>query len=114
MLSRLSFRSHLGGCWVLSLRLFAQLDYLIGSFPCEIGIVAAKVPVPGSLAIDRPAQFQRFDDALRLELEVLAPQLFEFGFVDLAGVEGVDQNATRISHADGVCQLNFAAVGETG
>src|SRR5260370_17154805 len=105
MLSRLSFRSHLGGCWVLSLRLFAQLGYLIGSFPSEIGIVAAKVPVHGSLAIDRPAQFQRFDDALRRELEVLAHQLFQFGFVDLAGVEASTHNANPLPPPTALSQL---------
>ena len=33
---------------------------------------------------------------------------------DLAGAEGVDQNADRLGDADGVSELNFDAAGEAG
>src|SRR5262249_26715664 len=45
---------------------------LVGALPAERGQLAAEVPVAGGLAVDRPAQIERLDDALGRELEVLA------------------------------------------
>jgi hypothetical protein len=44
----------------------------------------------------------------------LAQRLFELGFVDLAGAVQVDIDRQRLGHADGVGELDRAAVGETG
>ena len=71
-------------------RLFRQLGGLVGRFPGELRLGAAEVAVGGGLLVDGPAQVQALDDALGREREVLADQLGELGFAQLAGAEGLD------------------------
>src|SRR4029077_474799 len=75
---------------------------------------ASEVAIGCSLAINRAAQFQSLNDRLRRELEVVANKLLDLVLFDLVGAEGVDENANRLSHADGVSKLHFATVRETG
>src|SRR5687768_12910014 len=49
-----------------------QRGGLVGLLPGELRPLAAEVAVAGRLAVDRPAQLQRLDDAARRQLEVLA------------------------------------------
>jgi hypothetical protein len=58
----------------------AQCRCLVGGFPGELRLVAAKVAVGGGLAVDRPQQVERLDDAFRAQVEVLADQ-FDDDFV---------------------------------
>src|SRR5207237_7935379 len=60
-------RSHPGG-------LLERLG-LVGLLPGEARALAAEVAVPRGLAVDRPAQVQRLDDALGRQLEVLADEI---------------------------------------
>ena len=53
----------------------AQRLGLVGLLPGEGVQFAAEVAVAGRLAVDRPAQVERLDDAARRQLEVLADQL---------------------------------------
>src|SRR5215469_5529874 len=98
----------------LSQRQVAQPCRLVRGFPSEVGIVAPEVTINRCLAIDGAAQPQRFNNALGRQLEVLAHQLLQLRLIDLAGSEGIDQNADRLSHAYGIGQLDLAAVGQTG
>src|SRR5438445_6327565 len=49
--------SHSGGDRFTKTRVAGQLGRLVDGFPSEIRVVAAEVPVSGSLAVNRPAQF---------------------------------------------------------
>src|SRR6185437_11971739 len=51
-------------------RLFLQRRRLVRSFPGKVFLRAAKVPVGCGLPVDRPAQVQALDNALRSQLEV--------------------------------------------
>ena len=75
--------------------------------------------VDGRLPI-RPArrvlQAQRLDDLRRPEIKH-APIQQEVGddiISDLAGAEGVDEQAQRLGHANGVGDLQFTALGKAG
>ena len=68
--------------------------------------LAAEVAVAGRLAVDRPAQVQRLDDALRRQLEVLADQLDELvvGHARWRRAVRVDPDVERVGVADGVAR----------
>ena len=56
-------------------RFFAQRFRLIGRFPGEMSFGAAEMAERRGRAVDRPAQLQMIDDALRREREVRADEL---------------------------------------
>ena len=62
----------------------ASFAALSVAFPGELRLGAAKVPVRRGLLEDRPAQVQALDNALGRQREVLAHQLGQFGFAQLA------------------------------
>src|ERR1035437_1219688 len=94
--------------------LLAQGRGLVRSFPREVGVRTAEMPVGSSLAIDRTPQVKRLDDALRSQLEIGAHQIGNLAFVNLRGAECIDQYANRLSYANGVGKLHFAAIGQSG
>ena len=53
-------------------------------------------------------------DAARRQVHHLAQRLLELGLVDLAGAVQVDIDRQRLGDADGVGELDRAAVGEAG
>ncbi len=67
--------------------------------------------VHGGLAEDWAAEIEVFDDALRFEGKDFADGFGEFCFVDFAGVEEVEVHADGFGDADGVAELDFAAIG---
>src|SRR5262245_3825793 len=87
----------------------------IGLLPGEsVYIAAAEVSECGRLLIDWAAKIERFDDAFRRKLEVGADDLREFSLINLRRAKAVDINRHRLGDADGVGQLDLAAVGDAG
>src|SRR6266436_8425359 len=70
--------------------------------------------VVGRFAIDRTQQIELIDDFCRLEIENFPNCPFQFFLVDFAGAEGIDADANGLGMADGIRELNFASVCQTG
>src|SRR5271155_2185053 len=90
----------------------SQLRRLVSRFPGEVGIVAPEVAVGRRLLIDGTAQIQRINDPTRRQLEVGTDQIGNDRRIDFFRAESIHANAYRISPADGIGELHFAAVGE--
>src|SRR3954470_19705612 len=85
-------------------------------FPREAAILvgsAAEVAVGGRAAIDGLVELQRAADVGRGEPEHLRQNLLELALVDLAGAVRVDQNRHRVGDADGIGDLDGAALSES-
>src|SRR5215475_24454 len=93
--------------------LFLQLRRLVRSLPTELGFVTAKVAIAGSLAIDRLAKIQRFDDTASSKLEVLANQLRDLVLVGLSSTKRVDADGNWIRHSDCISKLDFDSIRQT-
>ena len=104
--SLLSSRRHRGRSGCLS----KQLS-LIRLFPRKVRIVTAEVAAGGGLAVDRAAELEVVDDAAGSQREIFADEFADLGVGDVASAEGVDVNADGFGDADGVGELEFAAVG---
>ena len=50
-------------------------------------------------------------NAARRQIHDFAQRLFDHGFIDLAGAVGIDVDRQRFGDADGVGELDRAAVG---
>src|SRR5450755_747610 len=101
-------------CGLAQASVARQLRRLAGCFPGEIRVIASKVAVGRGLAVNRPAQVERFNDALGRQFEIRPHQILNDGGLDFAGAEGIDPNADRFGHTDGVGELHFATVGQFG
>lgn len=88
----------------------------VGLFPSQrIGVVfAAEVTVVRRLAVDRAEQVELADDVGGLKAEHLVDGGDDFCIVHLVGAECLDMHADRMRVADGVGDLKFTAIGETG
>src|SRR4051812_30558197 len=107
-------RGLLCGCDASSRSGTLECGRLVGGFPAEVALFASEVAISRSLLVDRTAQIQRLDDALRSELEMLANELLNFRLRQFAGAEGLDQHADWVGHADCVRQLHFATLCQSG
>ena len=85
----------------------------IGLLPRHILGVLAEVAVAGNLAEPRAAQVKALDDRGRAHIHGGDERLNLFA-VNLLRAEGIDQHGNRLRHADGIGELNLAAVGQTG
>src|ERR1700722_2885460 len=92
--------------------LLSQGGCFISGFPGEFWLGAAEVAVGSGLPVDGSAQIQALDNALGRQREVLAYELGQLGFADLAGAEGFDAYTDGFCHADGVGELDFGAIGQ--
>src|SRR4030095_7240918 len=72
------------------------------------------MPVVGCFAVDRTKQIELLDDFGWLEIENFPDRALELFFVYLSGAESIDAHADRFGMPDGVGELNFASVGQTG
>src|SRR5262249_38343377 len=70
--------------------------------------------VVGCLAIDRTKKIKLLDDFGRLEVENFPDRALQFFFVDLACTESIDAHAYRFGMTNGIGELNFTSVGQTG
>ena len=68
--------------------------------------------IGGGLAINRAAQLEVADDGTWAQVKHFVNQLGEFDFVDFGGTKAFDANRYRASHADGIRQLHFKAIGQ--
>src|SRR5207237_3409168 len=91
----------------------AQRVSLVRRFPRELRLRAAEVAIRRGLLENRTTQLERFDDAARRHLEVLANEIDELLLLDLAGTERVDVNRHRIRNADRVRELHFDFISES-
>src|ERR1044072_8131118 len=82
-------------------------------FPAEAIFLAAKMAVGSGGLINGSAQIKFFDDSAWCELEVLANQVRKRSLTDAAGAFGVDHYRNRIGDADGISELDEAAICET-
>src|SRR5215472_1030292 len=92
----------------------AQSFGAVGVLPGEASGGASEMSVRGSRLVYRPAQVERFDDALGSQREILADEVGDLFFGNGGGAEGVDHNRNGLGDADGVGELDFRAVRETG
>src|SRR5882762_2674620 len=86
----------------------------VGCLPGEIGVAAAEVSIRRGLAVNRTPQIKRIDDLARLELEVRPYQTRNQLGVDLLGSESIHQYTNGFSYSDGVGELHFATIGQSG
>src|SRR4029453_6699415 len=100
--------------WLQGAGRLGQLLRPGGVLPGELGLGAAEVAVGGGPLVDRPAEVEVADDRRRAQVEELGQQLAELLGVDLLGAEGVDEHAHRVGDADGVGDLDLAALGQAG
>ena len=66
------------------------------------------------LLIDRAAQVQRLDDRGGAQIKALPHQGGKLRIRQLAGAVRLDQDGDGVGHADGVSQLDLAALSKTG
>src|SRR5687767_4441510 len=93
----------------------SQFFCAIGLLPGEaVDIAASEVSERGRLLINWAAQIERFDNAFRRKLEVGADDFREFGLIDLRSAIAVYVNRYGVRDADGVGQLNLAAISDAG
>ena len=91
-----------------TLRVGAKRVSLVGALPSELRLGAAEVAERRGLAVDRPAQVEGLDDALRRQLEVRADDLAQLVVGQLARAGGVDQDRHRLGDANRVRELHHA------
>ena len=70
--------------------------------------------VSSGLLVDGAAEVEHLDDAGRAQVEVLLDKRLDCILIDLVGAEGIDHDGDRMCDADGVGQLDLAAVGKAG
>src|ERR1051326_7154286 len=90
-----------------------QFGGFVGRLPGEVGIAASEVAIGCGLLINRPAQVERVDNATRRQFEVRADQVRDDGRINFLCAESFNQHADRVGNADGIGQLDFAALGES-
>ena len=88
--------------------------YLVTALPRNAQLFPSHVAVGSQLTVLRLAQIQHLDDAGRGQTENLRNDLLQNMFRNLAGAEGVYPNGNRIGNADGIGELHFAALCQTG
>src|SRR6266404_9859168 len=70
--------------------------------------------VIGCLPIDRAKEIQLLNDFRRFEVENFPDCPLKLFFVDFAGTESIDADANGLGMADGIGELNFTSVRQTG
>ena len=80
----------------------------------KVGSAAAEMAVGGRRPVDRTAQVEALDDAARRQRKDGADQVGHLLVGNRARVEAIDHDRDRLGDADGVGQLNFGAVRQTG
>jgi len=85
---------------------------LLGLFPQEVGVIAAKVSVVSGLLVDGSLELQLLDDHARSEIKVLFndPQQIGIGLSSLDGSVGVHKDGERVGNTNSVGNLNQHAI----
>jgi hypothetical protein len=88
---------------------------LVGALlPGELGQLAAEVAVVAREAVDGTAQLERVDDGGRAQVEDLLDRFLDRALGHDRRAERVHVDGQRARHADGICQLHLAALGQAG
>ena len=74
--------------------------------------LAAEVTIGGRQLIHGMQQVEHARDRVGTQIEMLAYQLDDLGIADLAGTEGIHRHGGRLGHADGIGDLDLAALGQ--
>ena len=88
----------------------------IGLFPGEAAVrigLAAEMAIGRGARIDRPVELQMLADAARLQAHQLRQHRRQLRLIDFARAVQIDIERQRIGDADGVGNLDRAAIGET-
>src|SRR5690606_20226244 len=88
----------------------SQCGRFVGALPAELRLLAAKVPVGSCLGVNRPDQVEHARDAERAQVEVLADQFDDASVRYATGAEGVHADRGRLGDADGIRDLDLAAI----
>src|SRR3954470_7373771 len=105
-----------GERWERSNRALERLDE-VGLLPGEAALIvrrAAEMAVGRGARIDRAVEVEMGADTARGQVHRLGDSLLELVLGDLSGAVGVDVDRQRPRHADGVGELQGAAIGQTG
>ena len=94
--------------------LAAQQLGLVGALPGEVVVAAPEVAVGGRLAVDGPPQVEVADDGRRAQVEVRPDELLDDVQLDLLRALAVDHDGGGMRDADGVGDLQQAALGDAG
>src|SRR5713101_7669120 len=97
--------------WLSQSSIARQPFGFVSSFPSEVRVLAAEVPVSRSLFINRAPQIQRLDDAPGRQLKVSPHEVWNEGRVHRGGAESLHENTDGVSHSNRVSELDFAAIG---
>src|SRR5438309_3995067 len=92
----------------------AQRLGLVRLLPGEVVVVAAEVAVRRGLLVDRPVQLEVLPEGAGPQVEVLVDELGDLRLGHALGPVGLDHQRHRVRHADGVRDLDLAAVGQAG
>src|SRR5579885_2890463 len=82
----------------------------IQPLPGGVNVCAAKVAVGSGGLVDGAPQVEALNDACRAQVEMLADQSDQFFVADFARAKGLHKDRERASNANGIGDLNLAAV----
>ena len=85
---------------------------LLGLLPEELLLVSAKVAVGGGLVVDRGSEVEGSHEHAGAQVEVVLDDLRELGVGLDAGAVGVDEDRQGLGDADGVRELDEAALAQ--
>src|SRR5216683_7526120 len=89
----------------------------VGLLPREPALIvrgAAEVTVGRGPRVDRLVEIEMLADAARRQIHRLGHSLLKLVLRHLSGVVGIDVDRQRPRHADGVSELQRAAIGKAG
>ena len=92
-------------------QLFDQIDLLPGEAAIGIGLTT-KMAIGSGAGIDRTVELQMLTDTAWAEVHQVAQKAGQFCLIDLCGVVAVDINRERLGNADGIGELDGAALGQ--
>src|SRR4051812_12700400 len=97
-----------GGLRNSRLDLVSQVRLLPGKAAVAIRL-APKVTISSGAGENRLVEVQMLADTTWLQVHQLRQDQLQPGLIDLAGAVGIDIDAQRLGHADGISQLDGAA-----
>src|SRR4051812_13657475 len=86
---------------------------LVGDLPRELLVGPPEVTVGGGALVDGPAQVEVANDGRGAQVEDVLHGLLDAARVDGFGAERLDHDRDGPGHADGIGDLNLAALGCT-
>src|SRR3989338_2744342 len=94
--------------------MFGKRIRFIGFLPSKRRQFSSEMSVSRGLLINGSSQIQGFNDAFRSEIKMLAAYGHQLFMTDFSGSECFHKNRDRLSHTNGVSDLNFALGSKSG